>query len=96
MVVPKKDGRVRICGDYKVALDVGQHPLPRPEDLFATLAGGEQFTTLNLSHAYNQLFLENPSRKFLTLTLNMDLSVYCLRQKFFRKLWTQYYRVCRE
>ena len=40
--VPKKDGKFRICGDYKVTvnpvLDIDQHPLPRPE-IFATLAG---------------------------------------------------------
>ena len=68
MVVPKKDGCMRICGDYKVtvnpALDVNQYPLPRPEDLFTTLAGCEQFKTLNFSHAYNQLVLEDQSQKF--------------------------------
>ena len=45
VVVPKKTGGVRICGDYKVTLnqvlDVDQHPLPKPSDLFATLAGGK-------------------------------------------------------
>ena len=38
-------------------LDVDQYPLPKPEEIFATLAGGQSFTTLDLSHAYNQLIL---------------------------------------
>ena len=39
--IPKSNGRVRICGDYKVSvnrmLDVDQYPLPSLEDCFAQL-----------------------------------------------------------
>ena len=44
VTVPKSDGTVRICGDYKVTinpvLQVDQYPVPKADDLFATLAGG--------------------------------------------------------
>lgn len=69
--VPKKDDSVRICGDYKVTinpwLNVEQYPLPRTQDLFAKLAGGRQFTKLDLSQAYQQVQLEEKSRRYLTI-----------------------------
>ena len=37
---PKKDGTFLICGNFKVtvnpALEVDQHPIPKPEDIFAS------------------------------------------------------------
>ena len=37
-----------MCGDYKVTLNptlkVDQYPLPKPQDFFASLAGGQKFT----------------------------------------------------
>ena len=43
VAIPKKDGSVRICGDFKVtlhpALNVDQYSLPKTEDVFANLAG---------------------------------------------------------
>ena len=80
VAVPKKDGRVRLCGDYKVmvnpALDVDQYPLPCQEDLFASLAGGKHFITLDLTHAYQQLILDEVSRKFVTINTHRGLYRY--------------------
>jgi len=41
--VPKGDGKIRLCGEYKVtiipSLEVNKYPLPKPDELFASLAG---------------------------------------------------------
>ncbi len=80
VAVPKRDGNVRICGDYKVTvnpvLEIDQYPLPKPEDLFATLSGGRKFTTLDLSHAYNQLELDESSQKYVTINTLRGLYKY--------------------
>ena len=68
VAVPKKDGGIRICGDYKVIvnqeLEVDQYPLLKPEELFATLAAGKKFTKLDMSQAYQQLVLNEESTKY--------------------------------
>ena len=58
----KSDGHVRICGDYKVTVNLAaKYPLPHIEELFAFLAGGKLFTKLDLSHAYLQVPLDKRS-----------------------------------
>ena len=47
-----------ICGKYKVRLnqvvDVAEYLLPKPEDLFSTLAGGKLFLSLTFCrHIFN-------------------------------------------
>ena len=80
VAVPKKDGRFRICGDYKVTinqvLSVDQYPLPKLEDLFATLAGGTVFTKLDLSQAYLQLQLDEKSIPYVTVNTHQGLYSY--------------------
>ena len=81
--VPKKDGKVRICGDYKVtinqAINVDQYPLPRLTDLFATMAKGKNFTKLDLSQAYQQMQLVEESAQYLTINTHMGMYQYtCL------------------
>ena len=83
--VPKKNGKFRICGDYKVTinqeLEVEQYPLPKPEDLFATLAGGKKFSKLDLSQAYQQLPLDDDSMKYVTINTHRGL-YRCTRLPF--------------
>ena len=80
MPVIKKDGNFGICGDYKVtvnpALEVNQYPLPKPEDILATLARGTAFSIIDLSQAYQQLLLENDFQQYLTVNTHQGLYGY--------------------
>ena len=62
----KGDGTIRICGDYKLTVNraakTDAYPLPRIEDLFASLTGGQLFTKLDLAHAYQQVPLDKDSQ----------------------------------
>ncbi|KAI4887000.1 hypothetical protein NFI96_027939, partial [Prochilodus magdalenae] len=78
--VMKKNGSVRICGDFKVtinpALCAEYHPIPRIEDLFASLSGGHRFSKLDLSQAYLQVPIKIDSRKYLTITTHKGMFCY--------------------
>ena len=52
------------------------YPLPKVEDLFAALSGGVLFFKLDLSHAYQQLVLEEDSRKYTTINTTKGLFQY--------------------
>ena len=78
--VPKPDGSIRICGDYKVAINpsllVDQFPVPKAEDLFSSLAGGKNFSKLDLSQAYQQVLLEPDFHKYVTINTHKGLHQY--------------------
>ena len=78
--VPKGDGRIRVCGDYKVTcnpcLEPDQYPLPNPNDLFASLAGGQSFSKVDLSEAYLQISLTEESRACVTINTHQGLYRY--------------------
>ena len=81
-VVPviKGDGSVRLCGDYKVMVNKAtkqdHYPIPRIEDLFASLPGGKEFSKLDLSHAYQQVQLDEASQQFVTINTHKGLFRY--------------------
>ena len=66
-IVPvlKRDGTIRICGDYKLTVNqatkTDPYPLPRIDDLFASLSKGKSFTKLDLlKHTYKYPYLMKP------------------------------------
>ncbi len=80
MTVPKPEGKIRLCGDYKVTINqvltVDQYPLPKPEELFATLANGHKFTKLDLRQAYLQLQLVMSPPENLSRSCNTHQGLY--------------------
>ena len=81
-IVPvlKPDNTIRLCGDYKVTVNqvshLEQYPLPSLEDISAKLAGGKKFTKLDMSHAYQQLLLDEESSKYVTINTHRGLFTY--------------------
>ena len=71
MPMMKSDGSIRICGDFKQTVNksarIEVYPLPRIEELFACLSGGQTFTTVDLLHAYLQLELEKNHNNYILL-----------------------------
>ncbi len=78
--VVKRDGNVQICGNYKLTVnavsETDPYPLPRIEDIFASLAGGKDFTKLDLEHAYQQVPLSEEARKYTTVNTHKGLFEY--------------------
>ena len=79
--VLKTDGKVQLYGDYKITvnpiLDVDQYPLPKPQELLATLSGRQKFTKLDLLAAYQQMLLDDESCKLATVNTHLGLFRYC-------------------
>ena len=77
----KKDGKsLRICGDFRITINqaskLDRYPIPKIADLFAKLAGGQSFTKLDMSQAYQQLVLDKESRKYAVINTHQGLFSY--------------------
>lgn len=81
-IVPvlKKNGSIRICGDFKVTLNpllnVDQYPLPKIDDIFANLNGGTHFSKIDLKQAYLQLPVDESCKELLTISTHKGLYRY--------------------
>ena len=80
VAVLKSDKSVRICGDFRVTVNpvakLDRYPVPKIEDLLATLQRGRIFTRLDLWNAYQQLPLEEDSQKYVVINTTKGLFKY--------------------
>ncbi|CAG2223037.1 unnamed protein product [Mytilus edulis] len=78
--VVKENGSIRICGDYKVTVNavskLDNYPIPKTEDLYATLGGGQEYTKLDLNQAYQQIELDEDSKRYVTINTHKGLFRY--------------------
>ena len=76
-VVKSDKTSVRICGDFKQTVNpvakLDHYPIPKVDDLFATLANGAVVSKLDLSHVYQQLPLTDDSKKFVVINTHKGL-----------------------
>ena len=78
--VPKAQGAVRVCGDYKAINEVIEddgYKLPNILDMFAKFAqGGKQpgvYSVIDLAGAFNQLLLDDDSANLMVLNTHRGL-----------------------
>ena len=78
--VIKPGGKVRVCANFKLtanrAVRLDRYPLPKVEDMFATLGGHSLFSKIDLAQAYNQLRVHKASRDVLTINTSRGLLQY--------------------
>ena len=78
--VMKRNGSVRICGDFKSTLnkilEPEQYPLPRIDEIFASFAGGQKFSKLDLTEAYLAYEIDEEHRKYFTISTPWGLYQY--------------------
>ena len=65
LCVPKPNGKLRLCGDYRALNEATvshQYALPRLDDILETLGGSKWFTSLDLAAGFWQLPLDEESK----------------------------------
>ena len=71
---------VRISRDFKQTVNkaspIDKYPIPKIEDLFAKMAGGQKFTKLDMSQVYQQLCLDEDSQKYVIINTSKGLFRY--------------------
>ena len=81
-VLKQDKSSVRICGDFDFRVTVNPvskldaYPIPKVEDIFATLSKGKFFSKLDLKQAYQQLPLDDDSKQYVVVNTHKGLFRY--------------------
>lgn len=76
VMVPKKDGSVRVCIDYRALNNVtvkDVYPLPRMYEIIQSLGNAQHFTKIDLKSGYWQIALEPSDRHKTAFITRHDL-----------------------
>ena len=79
VVIPKKNGDVRLCVDMRMAnkaIKRERHPAPTIDDLIHTLNGATVFSKLDLRSGYHQLTIAPECREITTFATHKGLWRY--------------------
>ncbi|XP_028417254.1 uncharacterized protein LOC114541657 [Dendronephthya gigantea] len=79
VVVPKRDDKIRLCVDMRVAntaIQRTRHPIPTLEAVSIELNGARFFSKLDLTQAYHQLELNAASQGITTFSTHLGLYRY--------------------
>ena len=64
--ITKKNGTIRICGDYKLTVNkvdkTNAYPFIKIDKFFAALTGDRTFSKLDFSQVHQQLVLDEASK----------------------------------
>ena len=76
-----EEGRkVRICRDFEVniniQLDADEYPLPRIEEIYANLSGGQPYSVIDFRQAYLQMEVEEQSKPYVIVNTHRGLHQY--------------------
>ncbi|UYV74074.1 K02A2.6-like [Cordylochernes scorpioides] len=75
--VQKRDGTIRICGDYRSTINTivkpDSFPVPAAAVLQAVLAGGRVFSKLDFKDAYQQIVVDEETAEMLIINTHKGL-----------------------